>query len=253
MRIVFGDDRSPGADLGWLWINEQRWPGWRLDVVTVPETELGPPHPSGAAALEPWMPDDPRQPIAGSGLREVQHLMAHADPRVVLGGCASTDLLVVGTTGRGFLQRRLHLGSTTEWLMHQPPAPLVVARSGRRVRRVLVAVDGSTSSQRALAAFAALPWAPDTEALVLGVRDGWVDPSGAIEEAASVLEQAGVPHRVEELKGRATEAILRAQARDGSQLVVLGARGGSRVRRTVAGATASSVTRAADASIVLAP
>ena len=252
MRIVFGDDRSQGADIGWLWIGEQRWPGWRLDVVTVPETELGPPHPGGSTTLEPWTPEDPRQPIAGAGFAEVRHLTAHADPRVVLAGCATADLLVVGATGQGFLKRRLHLGSTTEWLLHEPPAPLVIARSGRRVRRVLVGVDGSPPAQRALAAFAGLPWATDTEVLVIGARDGWVEPGPALDAADAVLDAAGITHRVEEGKGRAAEVLLRAQRREASQLVVLGARGSSRLRRAVAGATASSVARAADVSVLLA-
>ena len=250
MRIVFGDDRSQGADLGWLWIGEQRWPGWRLDVVTVPETELGPPHPGGSTTLEPWTPEDPRQPIVGAGFAEVRHLTAQADPRVVLAG-ARADLLVVGATGQGFLKRRLHLGSTTEWLLQEPPAPLVIARSGRRVRRVLVGVDGSPPSQRALAAFAGLPWAPDTEVLLVGVHDGWVEPGPALDAAAAVLGQAGIPHRAEEVKGRATEVLMRAQEREDSQLLVLGARGSSRLRHALAGATASSLARAADASVLL--
>ncbi|HEX4901360.1 MAG TPA: universal stress protein [Acidimicrobiales bacterium] len=248
---MFGDDRSQGADLGWLWIGEQRWPGWRLDVVTVPETELGPPHPGGSTTLEPWTPEDPRQPIVGSGFAEVRYLTAQADPRVVLAG-ARADLVVVGATGRGFLKRRLHIGSTTEWLLHEPPAPLVIARSGRRVRRVLVGVDGSPPSQRALGAFAGLPWATDTEVLVVGARDGWLEPGPALDAASAVLEQAGIPHRIEEVKGRATEVLLRTQQREGSNLVVVGARGSSRLRHAVAGATASSVARAAESSVLLA-
>lgn len=250
MRIVFGDDRSQGADLGWLWIGEQHWPGWRLDVVTVPETD-GPPLPDGSTTLEPWTPPDPRQPLAGAGFAEVRYLTAHADPRVVLAG-ATADLLVVGATGHGFLKRTLHLGSTTEWLLHEPPAPLVIARSGRRVRQVLVGVDGSPPSERALAAFAGLPWATDTEVLLVGARDGWVEPGPALEAAAAVLDDAGIAHRAEECKGRSAEVLLRTQRREGSQLVVLGVRGSSLLRRAIAGSTASSVARAAEASVLLA-
>lgn len=31
---VFGDDGSAAADVVWLWINNHRWPGWRISVVT---------------------------------------------------------------------------------------------------------------------------------------------------------------------------------------------------------------------------
>ena len=33
--LVFGDDGSSGADVAWLWVNEQVWPGWRIEVVAV--------------------------------------------------------------------------------------------------------------------------------------------------------------------------------------------------------------------------
>jgi len=250
-RILFGDDRSAGSDLAWMWIGDQRWPGWTVDVVTVPESELGPPNLTGSTDLRPWVPDDPRVAPAGAELTAVRHLTAEADPRVVLAS-AEADLLVVGATGRGLLKRVLHVGSTTEWLLHQPPVPMVVARSGRRVRRVLVGIDGSLASERALEAFVAMPWATDAEVLVLGAYDGWTEPGPAIEQAAKVLEDAGVPHRTEEVRGGATEVLLGAQRREGSQLVVLGARGTSRLHRAIAGSTASALTRASDASVLLA-
>jgi hypothetical protein len=33
--LVVADDGSPGADAVWLWLAEQRWPGWSVKVVTV--------------------------------------------------------------------------------------------------------------------------------------------------------------------------------------------------------------------------
>lgn len=251
--IVFGDDRSPGADLAWMWLTQQQWSGWRVDVVTVPETELGPPHLSGAPGAVPWTPEDPRDAPEASGLVSVRHLTADADPRVVLSARSDADLLVVGATGGGFLKRWLHVGSTTEWLLHDPPAPLVVARTGRRVRRVLVGVDGSESSGRALEAFASLPWAPSTEVHVLGVHDGWVEPGSALADADAVLATAGIEHRTEQARGRAAEVLVSRARHDHVDLVVLGVRGASKLRRVVAGATASSVTRACDSSVLLVP
>lgn len=249
--IVFGDDRSPGSDVAWLWINDQQWPGWRVEVVTVPETELGSPHVIGSTTLEPWAPEDPRAAFPGSGIVEVAHLTADADPRVVLGGCEDADLLVVGATGRGFLKRWFHLGSTSEWLLHQPPAPLLVARTARPVRHVLVAVDGSESSRRALDAFAALPWAGDVEVLALGVYDGWAEPEAGLVEAGKVLAAAGIEHRTEQIRGRATETILATLGQRRIELVVLGARGRSGLHRAMAGSTAAAVTRSADGNVLV--
>lgn len=249
--IVFGDDRSPGSDVAWLWINDQQWPGWRVDVVTVPETELGGPRVLGSTQLTTWEPADPRDVFAGSGIDEVRHLTADADPRVVLCSREDADLLVVGATGRGLLKRWLHVGSTTEWLLHQPPAPLLVARAARPVRSVLVAVDGSDPARRALEAFVALPWAASTEVLALGVYDGWAEPEQGLADAAAVLDAAGIAHRTEQVRGRATETLLERMRADQAQLIVLGARGRSTLHRAMAGSTASAVTRAADGNVLV--
>lgn len=249
--IVFGDDRSPGSDVAWLWINDQQWPGWRVDAVHVPETDLGPPNVVGSTELLAWEPEDPRALFPGSGIGEVRHLTADADPRVVLGAREDADLLVVGATGRGFLKRWLHLGSTAEWLMHQPPAPLLIARSARPVRRVLLGVDGSESSRRAIQAFAALPWARGAEALALGVYDGWAEPQEGLDDAKSALAAAGIGCRAEQVRGRATHTLLDRMRAEQVDLVVLGARGRSKLHRAMAGSTTSGVARAADTNVLV--
>jgi len=251
--IVFGDDRSPGSDLAWLWINDQRWSGWRVDVVTVPESELGPPRVTGCTAAVEWTPPTPRRALPEAQLAGVRHLVADADPRVVLGARRDADLLVVGASGHGFVKRRLHLGSTMEWLLHQPPAPLLIARSGRPVRRVLLGVDGSDASGRALQALLTMPWAADVHVLALGACDGWVDPHAALAEASALLGASGVEHDADVVRGRATEVLLRRARRDAVDLVSVGGRGGSTLRRAFAGSTATGVARAADSSVLVVP
>ena len=48
--LTFGDDRSPAADVCWLWINSHTWPGWRLEDLLVVGfaqlREISPKHPS---------------------------------------------------------------------------------------------------------------------------------------------------------------------------------------------------------------
>ena len=38
--VVFGDDSSLAADIAWLFINSQRWPGWRLEVIAAHRPEI---------------------------------------------------------------------------------------------------------------------------------------------------------------------------------------------------------------------
>ena len=90
-----------------------------------------------------------------------------ADPRRA-GRTADADLLVIGARGRG-LFKSLRLGSAAEWLLQCPPAPLLIARTGRPVRRVLVCVDGSVHAWRAVQTVAELPVLADAEVTVLTV------------------------------------------------------------------------------------
>lgn len=250
--IVFGDDRSPGADVAWLWINDQRWSGWQVDVIEVTETELGPARPREGAVPRDWSPDAPRTPFPDAGIAAVRHRIAEADPRVVLADCVDADLLVVGPTGQGFLKRWLHLGSTTEWLLHGPPVPMVIARSAGPVRHAVVTVDGSDPAIRALDALLAMPWAGSLDVFVLGVYDGWSEPTAGLEVAAERLHAAGVRHRTQEVRGRATETIMHVLQEHRPQLVTVGARGKSTFQRVVAGSTASAVARAAPCNVLVA-
>ena len=54
--LVFGDDGSPAADVAWLFINNHRWPGWRLEVVTAHMPETAALLPRQDTDLHAWTP-----------------------------------------------------------------------------------------------------------------------------------------------------------------------------------------------------
>ena len=120
-RLVFGDDGSPGADVAWLWINEHRWLGWRLEVVTATGVALGEPH--------SWTEPVPcRRPFAEAGFDSHLSRRPEQDPRLAL--CADGELLVVGGRGRGLPEgasSRQHHGmagrSSADADDHRPPRP----------------------------------------------------------------------------------------------------------------------------------
>lgn len=41
--LVFGDDGSLGADRAWLWITQQHWADWHLDILSCHLPPFGPP------------------------------------------------------------------------------------------------------------------------------------------------------------------------------------------------------------------
>lgn len=247
--LVFGDDGSRGADVAWLWCNNHRWPGWHVEVVTA--ADPGWPPTGTASALQDWEPPWGRAFWHPEELGGLRYRTAAVDPRVLLDTRNDADLLVLGTRGLGHL-RAVWVGSTAEWLLHHPPAPLAIVRTAAPTREVVVCADGSVHARRAVDAFLALPLAADAAVLVLGVADGRSDVAAGVEEARARLEGRVRSVGVREVTGRPTEAILGVLEDERPDLVVLGTRGLTGLARLRLGSTASAVVRAAACNSLLA-
>ncbi len=257
--VTFADDGSAGADVAWLWLNNHAWPGWAVEVLTVHPVTAGPPPGPEAAQPHPWQPESPRRVFEESELGAPPvHLAADGDPRAVLGARTSTDLLVVGARGRG-VWKALHLGSTTEWLLQCPPAPLVIVRRAGRTGRVLACVDGSPHAARAVQTLAGLPWLGRCSVTVLGVVEHDRDPATAVAAAAGALGERGAD--VETLLrepgpmdvfGNVRVDLFDVLGSLAPDLVVLGTRGLTGLRRLRLGSTASAVAHHAPCSVLLA-
>lgn len=248
--LVFGDDGSPPSDLAWEWLNLHSWPDWDIEVLTAHfeegEIDWGEP-----PRLEPWQPDWARPLSPGIGTDRVRFLSVAADPRVMLAERADADLMMVGVRPRNPLEARW-MGSTTEWLLQHPPAPLAVIRRPSRVQRVAVCLDGSDHSLAALRAFAALPLAAAAQITGLVVDDGRVDAAAAVEAAGDALRRYQLEARWHTAQGRPTTEILEYLQRNPADLVVLGTRGLTGWRRLRLGSTAAAVVRAAGSSCLVA-
>ena len=259
-RLVVGDDGSAAADVVWLWVNNHRWPGWRISVVSAHTPEIGPPVGAERATPHPWEPPHPRQLLTGDEV-EVEHLLAETDPRLALDSCSDAALVAVGPRGRGLL-KNLHIGSTTEWLIgaHRPLAPVVVVRSARATRSVLLCVDGSDHAVAALEALLALPWLTTCRVVVLGVDAGLDQTGTAVDHAVAELREHGVDqvthHVVTPLTSAAESdvrsVILTAVADLSPDLVAVGARGTGGIRGLLVGSVAAAVVHRAPCSVLVA-
>jgi nucleotide-binding universal stress UspA family protein len=249
--LVIGDDGSPGADVAWLWVSNHRWPGWSAEVLTATEPPFPPASWESYATPVEWRSPHRRALFAESGLASVRHLTTTVDPRVLLSDRGDATLLVVGASGAGHL-RALLTGSTTEWLLQHPPAPLVIARSAGPVQRVLACVDGSEHAQRAVQVFADLPWADETQVTVLSVTDDRAEIEAGRRRALETLRGANVPADALEARGRVTPAVLQHIEDLHAQLVVLGSRGLTGWERLRLGSTAGAVARAAPCTCLVA-
>jgi nucleotide-binding universal stress UspA family protein len=239
-RLVFGDDGSPGADVAWLWINEHRWPGWRLEIVTATGVALGEPH--------PWTAPVPcRRPFAEADFDSHLSRRPEQDPRLAL--CADGELLVIGDRGRGVL-KALHLGSTTEWLAVRPPMPMIIARHGRPTRTVVLATDGSGDARAATEALAMLPLTDSVRLTVAVVDDGTiaeVDP--VIDEAVAALR--GLDAALVPTVLRGSDELSRLVASTNADLVACGTRGRRNRESGRLGTTARQLVHNRDVSVLL--
>jgi nucleotide-binding universal stress UspA family protein len=242
--VVLGDDGTSAADLAWLWLNNHRWPGWRLECVTAIEPMFGP---EAATALTESSPQWERRPFTEAEFTSVRRLQALADPRVLLEERDDADLIVVGAH-----HHKLRLGSTTEWLLHHPPAPLAIIRAGVATRDVLFCTDGSRHAQRALEVFVSLPWASDTHVTVAVVDDGHTDVDAALEQSSAVLDPSGISTSVERLQGRPRHALPAYLGEQSPHLTVAGTRGLTGWRRLRLGSTAAAMVHATPGSVLLA-
>lgn len=253
--VVFGDDASTGADAAWLWVNMQTWPGWDVEVFTAVLPAIGPPPGPERGSVHTWSPPEPRRGFAEARISDLRHTTAEADPRHTLTVRGDAALLVIG--GRGSREERglreFHIGSTAEFLVHRPPTPLVIARHATTVRRVVAGVDGSPHAERALGVLAGLPWASQIEGVtLLSIEDGDTDTSQALATARSILGEIPADEVIVPLDGNHADRVLDMAAQSGAQLVVLGTRGRSPIRRLLAGSTASSVVSHSPVSVLLA-
>lgn len=247
--LAFGDDGSDGADRCWDWIGSHTWAGWRLELVTTGAPADMHPVVAEDAELRRWEPDRPRD-VAELGFESVEYLRAELDPRVAL-IAQEWDLVAIGPRGSGIL-KAFHLGSTADWLLRQPVSPLLIARRGERVQRIMVCADGSDHALRAIETLAALPLLTGASVTVVAVDDGRIDPRSAIDTASDLLAPSGASIEEVVRRGLPTRVIPAEIGQTRPDLVVMGARGLAGLKRLVLGSTTSAVSRSPDVSLLVA-
>ena len=136
---VVGDDGSPAADIVWRWLTAHSWAGWAIEVVTADEDDIVWGEPVVGQVWDP--PWHRASAVEGAG---VTYLRYATDPRAMLAERTDADLMIVGRHTRtgGFEL----LGSTSEWLLVDPPAPLAIIGRPDPIQNVVVAADGSAKA-----------------------------------------------------------------------------------------------------------
>ena len=155
--------------------------------------------------------------------------------------------------------KAMHLGSTAEWLLHNPPAPLVIARQGRPVQRAVVCADGSRDAAAAARAFARVPWIGEVEVHVISVEQHGIDPRAVAGQTAQLFQGAAKSVRPLAIGPDRTEVfyhvrdlILDYLQQSQADLVVQGTTGQSAWASLRAGSIATSLAMHAPCSVLIA-
>jgi nucleotide-binding universal stress UspA family protein len=174
------------------------------------------------------------------------------------------DLVAVGSRGLDALDRFLLGSVSTQVIHHASCSVLVVREAPRRIRRILLAVDGSTASKRAVQ-FLLKTMTPGT-----GTR---TEPSIAVtlthvmpflnypelrDAGKSLLEDCSAKflragYRVEQLPaiGNPADEVLKAAEARQPELIVTGAKGLGAVGRFLLGSVSTRVVQHAQCSVLV--
>ena len=173
---------------------------------------------------------------------------------------------------------RLWLGSVTDTLLRQPPTTMLVTRSARKwtlttaseplFPRILVALDGSAVSERALEETLRLVGDDACELVLLRVEDA---PIGSVSDAwvretqrelnADYLAPLAARYRTPTRKIRteavvhtdAARAILDVAKSEHAFLIAVATHGRTGVRRAMLGSVADKVIRGSVLPVLVAP
>jgi nucleotide-binding universal stress UspA family protein len=208
--------------------------------------------------------------LTGTGVDVEQRVVNDLAARGLLEASADADLLVVGARGVGGFGALL-LGSVSDHCLHHSTIPVAVVRpttrAGDRPRRIVVGVDGSDASHRAL------QWAVDEARLrsaSLCVVHAWsvapvalpfvVDMTGVEEAAKAILDRSLESVDTSDLDpqisrqltlGGAGPALL--DAAEDADLVVVGSRGLGGFKELLLGSVSHRLALHARCPVVVIP
>ena len=165
------------------------------------------------------------------------------------------DLIVLRRRGkRGFVANLLVGAMVHTVIGHAPCDVMIVPRAAQLwSRRILLATDGSSHSQRATDAAASLAVRCRLPVTVVSAHSqGDKDTANAIvERAVAALQGMGVQVTGCIAAGKPHEAILRVGREAGADLIVLGRRGLGGVERILLGSTSERVAGYADCPVLI--
>ena len=165
---------------------------------------------------------------------------------------SESSLLVLGKRGEHADFSKGHLGSNLERIVRSAKIPvLVAAREFKPVENFTVAFDGGSSVLKAINYLCTEPLLKEAECHLIAIGKPDSDLARSLEGSATALRGAGYTVDAQILAGD-PEDIISAKVKDtGSDLLVMGAYGHSRIREFILGSTTTALIRTCHVPVLL--
>ncbi len=155
------------------------------------------------------------------------------------------DLVIMGAHGEFARWGEKMLGATVETVARLIIKPiLIVPRSYREIRRILLAYDGSENSSKALTMAAFLASSFQVPLTVLNVNDSREEGEQIVKETREYLQAYRIPEVEEKVvAGDAPQKIVEVSDFIQADMIIMGSFGHSRIREAILGSTTVQVMR----------
>ncbi|MEM7556236.1 MAG: universal stress protein, partial [Cyanobacteria bacterium P01_A01_bin.84] len=147
-----------------------------------------------------------------------------------------------------------HLGANLERIVRSSHKPcLVTSRQFKPIERVLIAYDGSPSSQKILQFIADSSIFAGLELHIVTVAKNAAEQTAIapMESAKQLLQQAGFEPVCSVIEGHSEKAIANYVSEQDISLLLMGAYGHSRIRHLVIGSTTAQMLRNSHIPVLL--
>jgi nucleotide-binding universal stress UspA family protein len=204
--------------------------------------------------------DDALRALKGEGITAVKNLVMDADPAnsiLKVAKAGSYDAIIMGASGEK--EKKPHLGSVAKKVAHRAEIPVLITRGETQISKILVAVNGSVHSQRAVeyaTQLASRIRVPMTllhvqETSIFRVRPEVSKEIGKRVLAGSAPEVEGVEVDQKMISGDPAKTILNTADKGDYDLIVIGARGHSTTEMFMLGSVSDHVVQYADRSVLV--
>lgn len=164
----------------------------------------------------------------------------------------TVDLVVMGARGEFDKWKRKIIGATLEVVSRQIHKPLlIVSREFRPLHKVLVAYDGSSTANKALAMAGHIASRLALPVTILTVSTRKSEARLFLKEAEHYLKNFDLVCESVIVPGTPEQKITEYAEQQAFDLIVMGAYGRSRIREAILGSTTQTVMRDAQVPVLL--